>query len=242
MIRNDVAAVIAELYQARPGADRVEFEVIALGSPEKPWSVWERYGRGQEGHGFTACMPNREIYENQTRMAKLKGRGYPLLDSSCRDRFGLGSAYLFVSADDQILYIGMAPNEPIWSCVQKRHLRGYAIVSSPSGVQELRFPKNRWGDAPAAQYIARGQFYMVFVVNVKPWGVFENPFAPGFVGHNPFTEIGRDLEGWLAMSFGMPPLNSQAVRAREDIRTDLPWGHHPHGADAALCDSGARGG
>jgi hypothetical protein len=232
---NDVENAVMELWNSRRGSHRVKFEIMPLGSREKPFRVWKEGGRGREGYGWTAYIPNREIYENRQRMDRLGREGFPKLDCTCRAQFGLGSAYIFLSDEDELLYVGAAGDEGLWSCIQRRHLRGYQITDGAMGCPELRFPRNRWRRMPRAEPIVEGRFYVVCIVNAKEWGVFENPYAPAYSGTKPYKEISLDIEGWIAARFGKPPLNNRPLRSRDEIKLDLPWGCDPRGTDARLC-------
>lgn len=232
----DLEDAVSKLCSARPGRDRVDFQVIALGSGQKPWSVWEEGGNGRTGHGWTAYIPNREIHESRSGIDRLGGEGFPKLDCRSRHRLGLGSAYAFLSDEDELLYVGAAGDQSIEGCI-RRHLRGYEFAEvGGSGRPVLRFPRNRWAGVRGYERIVEGRFYVACVVNMKPWGVFRNPYAAGFTGTNPYKQISLDLEGWIVGTFGKPPLNDRPVRTKGDVRLDRPWGDDPRGRTAKLCE------
>lgn len=216
-----IASAVQQLVDTRPGRELVDFQVMSSGSPTEPWSAY------REGFGWKSEIPCGLVYKNW-KWAK-GTNNFPLLPDTCDRAFGLGSGYAFIDCEtDEILHIGMAGHNSLEGRVYHhlKHRGGVPrILRDESGRRvAYRFEGHEWQDRPRSITIAQGAFYVVFVVNMKPFSAFPNPCRADRTHlKSPYILIGEDLETHLARTFGLPPLNRQDV-ARRNVDFTKPWG------------------
>jgi len=214
-----------ELYNKRPASDRVEFVPMTEGGPLNPWS------RVRDDFGWRARYPRPDIWSDCNWVNRLAG-SYPALPAACDRIFGLGSLYAIVSCpDDTVVYLGMAGDTPPQFEVMG-HLKKFGLptVVQVGGQPEYRFAGHRWR-APgseawqaAQRLVEAGAFYVFFMVNVKRWGIFGNPYAPPRRDPSPYKCIAADLEAWVMAKGGRPVLNTQNPGAFRPVDSEAPWG------------------
>lgn len=206
MTPDEAVVFVEEMYAKRPGKDLVQFRRFDIGSVIEPWST--------EPGPYRSEYPSPELWNNAMQLKTL-GRNIP---NDCRLVFGLGSIYMLVAcASDEVLYLGRAGSAPAQSRIPDH-------LELPDVGPTLTFPRHRWRDkqCPEAEVIRAGNFYVVLILNVAPYGKFENPFhqPSGIV---PYEEISKDLESWVMRRGGKPPLNT-TYEGNRPINWDGPWG------------------
>jgi len=155
--------------------------------------------------------------------------------SRVRDDFGWRARYprphIWSCPDDTVVYLGMAGDTPPQFEVMG-HLKKFGLptVVQVGGQPEYRFAGHRWR-APgseawqaAQRLVEAGAFYVFFMVNVKRWGIFGNPYAPPRRDPSPYKCIAADLEAWVMAKGGRPVLNTQNPGAFRPVDSEAPWG------------------